>query len=96
MIKVLKAIGAFILTCLIILALLVGGGFFETHYNTTAKIYKQVDNDLLLVDGAGYEWCVTNRPDLAINDLVTIYFYNNCTDYTRKDDIILKIKRLDN
>ena len=96
MIKFFKAIGAFLLTFVIILTLLMAGGCAETRYNTTAKIYKQVDNNLFLVDGAGYVWCVSNRPDLALNDMVTVYFDNNCTDYTREDDIILKIKKLDN
>ena len=96
MTKILKSIGTFILTFAIITGLLMIGGCAETRYNTTAKIYKQVDNDLFLVDGAGYVWCVSDRPDLVLGDMVTVYFDNNCTDYTREDDIILKIKRLDN
>ena len=77
-------------------ALLIAGGLADTRYNTTAKVYSQENDVTLLVDGAGYVWAVMDRPDLTIGDFVTIYFDNNCTDYTRKDDKILKIKRLDN
>ena len=91
--KIISTIGSFILVLAIALTLLMAGGYAETRYNTTAKVYKQVDNELLLVDGAGYVWAVTDRPDLSIGDIVTIYFDNNCTDYTRKDDIILKVKK---
>ena len=70
-------------------------GYMDTHYSTTAEVLS-VEDEVILVDGAGYVWGVTNRPDLHKGDFVKISFDNNCTDYTRNDDIIIKVKKLDN
>lgn len=79
------------------LILLLGiGGYMDTHYTTTAEVFTIKDNEITLIDGAGYLWTVTDRPDLYKGDFVRIKFDNNTTDYTRKDDIIISVKRLDN
>ena len=70
-------------------------GYMDTHYSTTAEVLS-VEDEVLLVDGAGYVWGVTNRPDLHKGDFVKVSFDNNCTDYTRNDDIIIKVEKLDN
>ena len=84
-----------LLIVLLFLALVIAT-YGDSHYHTTAKVYNKIDNETLIVDSAGYVWAVTNRDDLQLNNFVEIYFNNNCTDYTRKDDKIVKIKILDN
>ena len=83
------------LALIVIVIILMIGGWSDTHYSTTAVVYQQDDNSTIMVDAAGYLWEVTNRPDLKLNDIVTIKFFNNCTDYTREDDEIIKITVVD-
>lgn len=87
---------SFLIALIVIVGLLSITGYMDTHYTTTAEVYSIEDNSIILIDGAGYLWEVTNRTDLAKGDFVKIKFDNNCTDYTRNDDIILSVKRLDN
>ena len=72
------------------------GGYSDTHYSTTAEVYLIEDNEITLIDGAGYLWSIIDRPDLYQGQFVKIKFDNNCTDYTREDDKILSVKALDN
>jgi hypothetical protein len=78
----------------ILFGLLAVGGWCDTHYSTTAEVLS-TEESVLLVDGAGYVWEVTDRPDLHKGDFVKIKFYNNTTDYTREDDEILDVILLD-
>lgn len=87
---------AFLLLLAILMALLGTTGYVETHYDTVAEVLSTEDNSVLLVDGAGYVWEVTDRPELHKGDTVEIKFFNNTTDYTREDDEIIKITLLDN
>lgn len=86
-------IGAFGMAFIMLLTII--GGYSDTHYTTTAQVLSNENNSVLLVDGAGYVWEMTDRPDLHKDEFVKIYFDNNTTDYTRNDDIILKVKLLD-
>lgn len=81
----------YLISLMLIVVTLILGGWSDTHYSTTAVVYKQVDDSIIMVDAAGYLWEVTNRPDLKLNDVVTIKFFNNGTDYTREDDEIIKV-----
>ena len=76
---------------MIIAVMLMVGGWSDVHYSTTAKVYEQNEKTTIMVDAAGYLWEVTDRPDLKVDDIVTIKFFNNGTDYTREDDKILKV-----
>lgn len=76
---------------LIIIIMLTVGGWSDVHYSTTAKVYGQNEKTTIMVDAAGYLWEVTDRPNLKVDDIVTIKFFNNGTDYTREDDKIIKI-----
>ena len=67
----------------------------ETQYNTTAEVYRVEQTETLFIDGAGYVWSVYDT-DYKRGEFVQLYFDNNRTDYTRNDDKIIKIKRLDN
>ena len=87
---------AFILLLAILIGLLGATGYVETHYNTVAEVLSNDGDSALLVDGAGYVWEMTNRPDLVEGSFVEIKFFNNTTDYTREDDEIIDIKLLDN
>ena len=95
-IKILKTIAMNFCAVLFILLLLGVGGYADTHYSTTAEVFSVDNNEVILIDGAGYLWAVVDRPDLHKGDFVKVYFDNNTTDYTRNDDIILKVKVLDN
>ena len=74
---------------------LVWCGYQDTHYETTAKVYSVDDAGTLFIDGAGYLWEVYDT-DYKVGEFVTLTFDNNMTDYTRNDDIITKVKTLDN
>ena len=76
--------------------LLAIGGYIDTHYTTTAEVFNVEGNEITLIDGAGYLWDITDRPDLHRGDFVKVKFDNNTTDYTRNDDKIISVKRLDN
>ena len=70
-------------------------GYSDTHYTVQAQVYSIKDNTVLLIDGAGYIWEVTDRKDLITKGQdVKIKFFNNTTDYTREDDIIESVKVL--
>jgi len=77
-----------------LLILLIIAGYSDTHYSTTAEVLS-TNEDIVMVDGAGYVWAVTDRPDLHKGDYVKIKFFNNTTDYTREDDEILDVILLD-
>ena len=92
------AIGAFFVAILFT-AIMVGTLYIcsksEHNYSTTASVFEIENNEITLIDSAGYLWTVTNRPDLKLNNFVKIYFNDNQTDYTREDDIIMYVKVLD-
>lgn len=79
------------ISLLMIIIMLAVGGWSDVHYSTTAKVYEQNEKTTIMVDAAGYLWEVIDRPDLKVDDIVTIKFFNNGTDYTREDDKIIKI-----
>lgn len=83
-----------VMTILFIIGALIFAGYSDTHYDVIGQVYSVEDNEVTLIDGAAYLWGVTDRPDLHEGDTVKIYFDNNCTDYTREDDIITKVKVL--
>lgn len=94
--NVIKNVALTIFTFVVIFLILGFAGYMDTHYNTTATVYEVNGNEVTLIDCAGYVWGVTDRPDLHVGEFVKISFDNNCTDYTREDDIIVTIKKLDN
>lgn len=75
----------------IILFLLFIGGYCDTRYSTTAKVLDIDKTSTTFVDGAGYIWAV-NDTNYQKGQFVKLYFFNNTTDYTREDDIIVKVK----
>ena len=79
-----------------LLLILAIGGYSDTHYSTTAEVFLIEGDEVTLIDGAGDLWRITGRPDLRKGQFVKIKFENGGTDYTRRDDIILSVKALDN
>ena len=72
------------------------GAYEDTHYHTTAKVYQVDSAETLFIDGTGNVWAERPAEEYKVGEFVELYFDNNRTDYTRNDDIVLKIKRLDN
>ena len=70
-------------------------GYADTHYKQTAEVLSVEDNSLFLVDSVGNVWEIKDN-SLHKGQFVELYFHNNNTTYTQKDDIIIKVKRLDN
>lgn len=78
----------------VLLGSLIIGGYSDTHYHTTATVFSVDENGTTFIDGAGYVWGVYDT-NYHKGEFVELYFDNNCTDYTRNDDIIVKVKSLD-
>ena len=94
--RVLVTLLTFVVTFSVMAVVLGIAGYSDTHYKTVAEVYSIEDNSILLVDGAGYIWEVTDKPELHKGDMIEVKFFNNCSDYTREDDEIIKITLLDN
>ena len=94
--RILTLLAPSVITFVVIVAVLGVAGYSDTHYSTVAEVYSVEKNSILLVDGAGYIWEITDRPDLHKGDMVRVKFFNNTTDYTREDDEIIKVTLLDN
>ena len=92
-----KIVSALIALSVIIVTvvMLTIASYQDTHYHTTAKVYQQDSAETLFVDGTGNVWAVNNTEKYKVGEFVELYFDNNRTDYTRNDDIIIKIKKLD-
>lgn len=93
--RVLTALLTFVVVFSVIVTVLGVAGYSDTHYKTVAEVYSVEDNSILLVDGAGYLWEITDRPELHKGNMVEVKFFNNTTDYTREDDEIIKVTLLD-
>lgn len=78
-----------------LLLMLMVGGYCDTRYNTVATVMSVDENGTTFVDGAGYVWAVSDV-NYHVGQFVKLYFDNNTTDYTRNDDIIVRVKILDN
>ena len=74
-----------------ILLLLIIGGYSDTRYSTMAEVLNVDNSGTTFVDGAGYVWAVTNT-NYERGQFVKLYFFNNTTDYTREDDVIVNIR----
>ena len=71
------------------------GGYCDTRYTQVAEVLDVTPTETLFIDPAGYVWAVSDT-NYHKGQFVKLYFFNNTTDYTRKDDEILKVKPLDN
>lgn len=83
-----------LLVIVFILGVCMIGGYLDTHYTCQADVYEVYDDSTVFIDGAGYLWEVYDI-DYHKGQSVKIKFSNNCTDYTRNDDIILGVTKID-
>lgn len=67
---------------------------YQSYYTQYGEVYSCDINETLIVDATGNIWSVYDT-ELNEGDTVKIKFYTNHTDYTREDDEIVKIKRVD-
>lgn len=74
---------------------LIFASYEDTHYTQTAEVLSVNSTETLFIDAIGNVWSVYNT-DYKKGEFVKLYFDNNRTTYTQNDDIIVKIKRLDN
>ena len=80
-----------LVTIVFILLVLAISGYADTRYSTRAQVLSVNNTSTLFVDTAGYVWEVSDT-NYTKGQSIMLYFYNNTTDYTREDDIIVKIK----
>lgn len=87
-----------ILVTIGVLALLIGipalGETYQSYYTQYGEVYLCDINETLIVDATGNIWSVYDT-DLNEGETVKIKFYTNHTDYTREDDEIISVKRVD-
>ena len=67
----------------------------QSYYTQYGQIYLCDIDETLIVDATGNVWSIDATDEFNEGDTVKIKFYTNHTDYTRKDDAIVKIKRVD-
>jgi hypothetical protein len=67
---------------------------YQSYYTQYGKVYLCDVNETLIVDATGNIWSVYDK-DLNEGETVKMKFYTNHTDYTREDDEIISIKRVD-
>ena len=67
---------------------------YQHNYTQICNVYSVEGNTTLFIDPCGYLWEV-NYNDYVEGETVKVYFHDNFTETTRKDDIIKKVKRVD-
>ena len=67
---------------------------YQSYYTQYGEVYSCDINETLIVDATGNIWSVYDA-ELNKGDTVKIKFYTNHTDYTREDDKIISVKRVD-
>ena len=92
-----KSIGKFLIMCVAVFMLIgmpIIADTYQSYYTQYGEVYLCDVNETLIVDATGNIWSVHDT-ELNKGDTVKIKFYTNHTDYTREDDKIIKIKRVD-
>lgn len=70
------------------------GETYQHNYTQICDVYLVDDTTTVFIDPVGYLWEV-NDTDYVKGETVKLYFHDNFTEYTREDDIIKKVKRVD-
>ena len=79
---------------LILLLAFVLTGYNETHYSMTGTVVTTSYNgEVCIEDTTGNLWEILDT-DYCRGDKVRIMFFTDGTDTTRKDDIIVRIKKI--
>lgn len=80
-----------ILTAIIISGLVIFNG--SVQYNQYATCTVTDINETVFVDATGNVWSIDATDEYDEGDTVVITFDDNGTDFTREDDIIVKINK---
>lgn len=67
---------------------------YQHNYSQICEVYSVEGNTTVFIDPVGYLWEV-NDTDYVKGETVKLYFHDNFTEYTREDDIIKNVKRVD-
>lgn len=92
-----KSISKFLVACVAVFMLIgmpIIADTYQSYYTQYGEVYLCDINETLIVDATGNIWSVYDT-ELNEGDTVKIKFYTNHTDYTREDDKIIKIKRVE-
>ena len=68
---------------------------YQSYYTQYGEVYSCDVNETLIVDATGNIWSISATDEFNEGETVKMKFYTNHTDYTREDDEIVKIKRVD-
>lgn len=80
-----------ILTAIIISGLVIFNGSVQYNQYATCKVTDI--NETVFVDATGNVWSIDATDEYDEGDTVVITFDDNGTDFTREDDIIVKINK---
>lgn len=70
------------------------GDTYQSYYTQYGEVYLTDDSETLIVDATGNIWSVGNNA-YHKGETVKMKFFTNHTDYTREDDEIISVKRVD-
>lgn len=68
-------------------------GTIETQYSQVGMVIEENHHILTIEDSCGECWEYKSE-DFHLNDKVKITFWNHATDNTRKDDEIIRLKKV--
>jgi hypothetical protein len=95
--EMMKAFKTFCEAVIVIVLLFVPamiGGTIETHYKQMGIVTSVNENGIVVMDNRGELWTFTTSKDFAICDKVQILMFNNYTDDTIYDDVVVRVKKL--
>jgi hypothetical protein len=95
--EMMKAFKTFCEAVIVIVLLFVPamiGGTIETHYKQVGIVTAINEDRIVVMDNRGELWTFVTDKDFAICDKVQILMFNNYTDDTIYDDVVVKVKKL--
>ena len=69
--------------------------YVEHHYSMQGFVVEQTKDVLTVEDKMGLKWHYVTKESFEEKEEIKLYFNNGTTDNTRKDDTLIKIKRLE-
>lgn len=66
---------------------------YQHNYSQICEVYEVNDTTTTFVDPVGYLWDI-NDTNYVKGETVKVYFFDNFTDFDRKDDEIKKVKKV--
>jgi hypothetical protein len=93
--KKLNTLLAIIIGTIVFIVLPAIADTYQSYYTQYGEVYLCDINETLIVDATGNIWSISATDEFNEGETVKIKFYTNHTDYTREDDEIISIKRVD-